>query len=118
MKLLIITLTLSSIIYGQALKHYKLEGKVHSFIEKDKVYYSLECKSECKAYTQFQKFKNAKLPKEKTQYAKSNASKACTLMNGLAVFGVDEKKNMMAFCRFSDDSLIEYRSLEQHFAKD
>lgn len=106
---------------GEEPKLYKIEGKTYSFQKKDEVYVS-NCPKNCLALKSLLELKGKEISPQKTKgFAKSPAARACDAMEGDSLFGVDgsasgsANKDMMAFCHFRDDSLIEYASLEKLF---
>lgn len=98
------------VAFASSAKSYKISGKVYEFHEIKGVY-AHGCEKDCLAISSLKKLK--KLPKQSKGLLKSKASLICGSSGGKAVFGVDSKKNMMAFCLFKDDSLVEYQSLEK-----
>lgn len=116
-RLLIFTFLLFSFqTLSKVEKSYKIEGKVYRLLEKEAVLVSDNCQKGCEALKKLQLLKKQRklLPLEKEGLAVSKESRACKTMGGSSIFGVDEKKNMMAFCFFEkDSSFVEYSSLEK-----
>lgn len=111
MKALWSLLILISLANASESRSYKVSGKVLDFAKvKDLYVHGDECKEKCLAAirpTQIQT-----MPKQRGELLSSKASLICQKTKGKSVFGVDEKKNMMALCLYEDGSMVDYKSLE------
>ena len=110
--LLLFTFLTSFSFASPAYKDYTISGKPRRFLMVKGAYVSEACskKTGCMAVEKLLSFKKA--PPQKKGLLMSRASRICKQMKGMSVFGVDANKNMMAFCVFPDESMIEYKSLE------
>jgi hypothetical protein len=103
---------LTAIAYGEV---FKISGNLITFENKEGLLVS-GCVKECLALKKFQEFQSINLIKirKNSQYVGSIGSDVCRMVyKADSILGIAENKDQLAFCVFSDSSMIEVNSLTQ-----